>query len=108
MTIINLCPHAISVVNAAGDVVATFEPSGTQARVAVSSETVAVASGVPVKRTVFGAVSGLPAPQDGVIYLTSTLVAQAARRSDVVSPDTGPTAVRENGQVIGVRSFQTF
>jgi hypothetical protein len=106
--VINLTPHAISVANSEGDVVMTFPPSGNVARVATSQEVVWELVGRPVTRTVFGEVTGIPAPADGTVYLVSTLVAQAARRPDVVSPDTGPTAVRKDGQVVAVRGFQVF
>lgn len=108
MPIVNLTPHAISTADADGNLLATYEPSGSLARCAVSSETVATVDGVAIRRTVFGEVTGIPAAQDGVLYLTSTLVAQAAKRADVVSPDTGPTAVRKDGHVIAVKGFQTF
>ena len=106
--IVNLTPHAITLVGEDGSVIATFPPSGVVARVATSTEVVGSLMGAPVKHTIFGEVEGIPAPQEGTVYLVSTLVAQAAKRSDVVSPDTGPTAVRENGQVVGVRGFQSF
>jgi hypothetical protein len=106
--IINLTPHAISVANSEGDVVMTLPPSGNVARVATSQEVVRELAGRPVVRTVFGEVTGIPEPVEGTVYLVSTLVAQAARRSDVVSPDTGPTAVRKDGQVVAVRGFQVF
>lgn len=108
MQIVNLTPHAISTADQDGNILATYDPSGSLARCAVSSEMVATVDGVAIKRAVFGEVTGIPAPQDGVLYLTSTLVAQAAKRADVVSPDTGPTAVRKEGQVVAVRCFQTF
>jgi hypothetical protein len=37
-----------------------------------------------------------------VVYITSMLVAQAAKRPDVLSPDSGSAAIRENGQVVAV------
>jgi hypothetical protein len=106
--VINLTPHAISVANSEGGVVMTLPPSGNVARVATSQEVVWELVERPVTRTVFGEVTGIPAPAEGIVYLVSTLVAQAARRPDVVSPDTGPTAVRKDGQVVAVRGFQVF
>jgi hypothetical protein len=60
-----------------------------------------------VCRAVFGPVQNLPDPQPGVIYIVSALVAQAAKRADVVSPATGhPLARRDqNGQIISVPGF---
>ena len=57
----------------------------------------------------YGEISGLPEPSADVIYITSLVVAQRASRSDVVSPDSGPTAIRnENGQVIAVRALNRY
>jgi hypothetical protein len=106
--ILNLTPHPVSLADAEGNVLATFPPSGQLARVATSTEVVGELMGRPVSRTNFGEVAGVPAPVEGVVYLVSTLVAQAARRPDVVSPDTGPTAIRKDGQVVAVRGFQVF
>jgi hypothetical protein len=108
--LINLTSHMISLANAAGEIIATFLPSGVVARCTASSEVVQVLDlGVPfeIRRTTFGAVDGIPPPESWVFYITSTLVAQRANRTDVVSPDTGPTAVRRDGQVVAVRAFQT-
>jgi hypothetical protein len=109
MSIINLTPHAINVRLNGRDI--TIPPSGQVARVASSSALVAEVDGIPVYRTVFGEIEGLPAPQDGIVLVTSTIVAQAAARlgrTDVVSPDTGPTAIRQDGQIVAVTRLQTF
>ena len=53
----------------------------------------------------YGEVEGLPEPQPGVLYIVSMLVAQRVMRADVVSPDSGPTAIRENGQIVAVRAL---
>lgn len=53
----------------------------------------------------WGAIEGLPEPQDGVIYVVSLLVAQRAMRADVVSPGTGPNdnCIRDDqGRIAGV------
>ena len=108
-TIVNLTPHAISVRLNGRDVV--IPPSGQVARVATSAELVAEVDGIPVYRTVFGQLEGLPKPKEGIVLITSTIVAQAAARlgrTDVVSPDTGPTAIRKDGQIAAVTRLQTF
>jgi len=109
MSIINLTPHKIVVRLNGRDI--TIPPSGQVARVATNAELVAEVDGIPVYRTVFGAVEGLPEPKDGIVLITSTIVAQAAvrlGRTDVVSPDTGPTAIRQDGQIVAVTRLQTF
>jgi hypothetical protein len=108
MQFINMTPHAIALADEAGNIIRTIEPSGSVARMTTSQEVVGVFDSIPFKRTVYGEIQGLPAQEEGVMLVVSTLIASAARRSDVVSPDTGPTAVRENGQVKAVRAFQVF
>ena len=55
----------------------------------------------------WGAVEGLPAPEEGTIYIVSALVAGrvGGTRDDVFSPGTGPAdnAVRDpHGRIVGV------
>ena len=107
--IVSLLPHDCVVRIDGRDIV--IPPSGQVARVAATAREVATVGEIPIVVTEFGEITGLPEPQSGVLYLTSTLVAQAAARlgrADVVSPDTGPTAIREGGQVVAVIRLQTF
>lgn len=110
MQLINLTAHPIHIANEDGRIIRTIEPSGIVARVAVEQTIIGEVDGIPVVETRWGAVEGLPEPQKDVVYVTSTIVLQAAKaagRTDVVSPDTGPTAVRdEEGRIIAVRRFQ--
>ena len=59
---------------------------------------------IPVTKTRFGEVEGLPEPQEGTIYIVSNLVAQAVPdREDVFFPD---DIVRDSqGNVIGCRAL---
>ena len=63
---------------------------------------------IPVTKTVFDTVvTGLPEPQEGVIYLTSTLVAQAVPdRTDVLVP--ADLRRDEAGRIIGCGALQRF
>jgi hypothetical protein len=106
MKIINLTPHTINV--QIGESIFTYEPSGSVARVKTETKVVFNAGEIPVVKTSFVDVEGLPLPQQDTLYLVSSIVAQASKREDVVSPDTGPSAIRENGQVTAVRGFQQF
>ena len=108
MKLLNLTPHPLTLRNGAGDDV-TLPPSGTVARVdSVSTPTGQTVAGLPVQVTVFGQVTGLPDPQDGVAYLVSALVLGAlagSGRSDVFAPATGPQdgVVRnDQGHVVAV------
>jgi hypothetical protein len=109
MKIVNLTPHALNLMPAGptGPVV-TIPPSGQVARCAVDRvqvDTVTVDGvSVPVNQTRFGAVSDLPDPQPGTVYVVSALVAQAAtERQDVFIVD---DVVRDDqGRIIGARAL---
>lgn len=102
--LVNVTPHAIQIAD--GPV---FEPSGLVVRVRERRETAESLAGIPVEVTVYESVEGLPAPEAGVVYIASAMVRAAAAalgRTDVVSPDTGPTAVRnEKGHIVAVKGF---
>ena len=95
---VNLTPHALVI--RVGDRDLTVPPSGMQARVAVTPQDAGVVEAeeglvVPVARNAYGKVEGLPALEEGTIYLVSLLILdRCAGRGDVMSPDTGATAVR--------------
>lgn len=101
----NLTPHALTVLDADGGE-AFFPPEGAPARVTVKTVTRPELAGFRLQAQEFGQVEGLPEPQEGTIYIVSALVlAQCKGRSDVVAPDTGKDAIRENGQIVAVRGF---
>ena len=98
-TIVNMTPHSV---NLGGHIVA---PSGQVARVSTTYEEVGeVVPCLPIYRTVYGAVEGLPEPEDGTVYLVSGMVAAACPdRPDVFAPATGhPGVIRVAGQVASV------
>lgn len=100
MTFVNLCPHTINLNDGRA-----FAPSGTIARVSASF-TPFDKDGIATQ--VFGDVQGLPAPQDGVIYIVSLAVIAATKgtRNDLVSPATGhPDCVRVDGRIVSVPGF---
>ena len=102
VTFVNCTPHPIRLNDGR-----IFEPSGTIARVSQSisefdQNSIAVQS--------FGAVTGIPQPEEGTVYIVSALVlgrAQAEGRSDVVAPATGHKAcIRdEKGFIVSVPGF---
>ena len=102
--IINLTPHSITFVDDAGNTVLTVEPSGQVARCSVTREKVGTIAGIPVNKPRFGKVENLPEPQEGTIYIVSSLTAQAVpEREDVFITD---DAVRdEQGRIIGCRAL---
>jgi len=105
MQFINLTPHALSVRDEDGQTV-VFAASGTVARVAVRTETLPSLAGFRLQSQSFGQVENLPEPKADTVYIVSALVlAQCKDRSDVVAPDTGKDAIRENGQIVAVLGF---
>ncbi|RMG02005.1 MAG: hypothetical protein D6735_10970 [Acidobacteria bacterium] len=114
MNIINLTPHKITVIiedERGNPIVQEYYPSGIVARVNSTQAELMRVNGIPVVKTVFGDVENLPDRADDTIYIVSSIVAQAVagKRDDVVAPDTGPTALRdEAGKIVGVTRFQMF
>ena len=97
---LNLTPHGITVQRLDGTRV-TYPTSGSLARVTSAEEVVAEIDGVPVIARSLGAAQGLP--EEGVPCIVSAMVLSAVPgRKGVYAPDSGPTAIRENGQVVAV------
>jgi hypothetical protein len=120
-TLINLTPHSISVFAADGKtLLVTVPPSGEVARVSVSRVETGVVpiesdaaallrrdplAGVPVFVGTYGAITGLPAPSFGTIYVVSAMVRQAVpTRRDVLSP--GELIRDAAGQPLGCRGLE--
>jgi len=109
LNIVNLTPHALNLMPEGPDgPTVTIPPSGivarcTTSRVQVGTITVDNIT-IPVNRTQFGAVTGLPDPQPDTIYIVSAVVAQAVPdQPDVFIVD---DAVRDKqGRIIGARAL---
>jgi len=104
--LVNLTPHEIVLMPAPGGEI-HIPPSGTVARCETCREAKGVVGVcgtlIPINRTTFGAITGLPDPAPDTLYIVSAVVAQAARRDDVVIVD---DAVRdEAGRIIGARAL---
>jgi hypothetical protein len=113
---VNLTPHPITIYITESEKL-TIPPSGVVARVSAREEKVGSIGDIPIVKTTFGQVEGLPAPQPGVIYIASLLVLQALRaagiqRDDILAPNTSPSplgAIRDNsGNIVGTRSLVTL
>lgn len=105
MNFVNLTPHTISLANDVGEIVLTV-PSTGYCRVATTQEKIGEINGFPINKTTYGVVEGLPDPDPDTVYVVSILVAQQVPdRGDVVAPDSGPTAIRESGQIKAVKGF---
>ena len=110
--LVNLTPHEVQLVFQGGTL--TVPPSGTVARCQETTRQVSSVTlhldrrdvTVPLVVKEFGPVEGLPAPEEGVMYIASALAAQAAwamGRWDVVCP---ADLVRdEAGRVVGATAL---
>lgn len=107
---INLTPHSIFVTihpDFLDDRGIEYPASGQLARMAANRAEGPLCGGHRVVQQSFGAVEGLPDPAPGTIYIVSGMVLSelAGSRPDVVAPDTGADAIRENGKIVAVRGF---
>lgn len=110
--LVNLTPHNIVVFNEKTEEEVTIQPSGIVARVSTKNVPYdeVYGYGITIYRQEFGEIEGLPEPEDGTVYIVSTIVRQAAKeqgRQDVISPDTSPNGVirNEKGEIVAVKHF---
>lgn len=88
MQFINLTPHEITVFSDSDATSSMVVPrSGKIARVSSMTQTVHNDWGFPVVRTTFGAVEGLPDPEEGVALIVSGMVLDAMKASGVYRDD---------------------
>ncbi len=111
--LVNLTPHPITVYDESGNILMNVPPSGQVVRVSTTSRIIDNVDNIPIREVQYGDIQGLPEPQEGVVYIVSTIVvlalkAKGINRVDVVSPDTSQDSViRDNeGKIIGVKYFQ--
>lgn len=103
---INLTPHAIVLRTAQGDEV--FPPSGQVARVSMIEDIMdgVTLCGAPMVRMQAGEVTGLPSVMRRTEWcIVSRMVLDALPEGspNVVAPDTGPTAIRDDkGTIVAV------
>jgi hypothetical protein len=102
MNFVNCTPHALTV-----EGLGTIPVSGVVPRCATVRSEAHSVGGVRLVRQTVGQVTGLPESAPDTVYIVSGMVLGALNgtRSDVVAPDTGADAVRENGQIVAVRGF---
>ena len=95
--IINLTPHAINIVEY-GEIPA----SGLIARVTTKIVPSGCIAGLPVVRTEFGEVTGLP-KLDGVYFIVSSIVKSAANQENLLVP--GELVRDDKGNITGCKSL---
>jgi len=102
MKLVNLTNHTINETTTGQEI----SPSGIVARVMSETVKVAEVGGMPIYQTKFGAVEGLPKPEEGTIYIVSSLTLNSVpkHRTDVVAP--GNLQRNEHKQPIGCCGFR--
>jgi len=102
MKLVNLTPHKINILLGAG-ISLEIPPEGNPARLSVrSEERDPIEDGrltIPVSTHEVTGIEGLPEPADDTVYIVPLVVAQYAKREDVMSP--ARLMRDENGQPIG-------
>lgn len=107
MRIVNLTPHEVKIVDGGNNVVAVF-PSDGVARASQHDVLVDEINSIPVVKTEFGEVLGLPEPTEGTVFIVSRITIEAARAQGRSTDDLLVTsgAVRDSqGRIIGCRAF---
>lgn len=117
MKFVNLTPHPVVLSNGALKVTFAKDADTPIARLeqVIEEQSIAceVAPGMtldmPVNVVARTIVRNLPEPMEGIIYITSSMVATHVRRPDVIAPITDATCERDaNHRVVSVKGFQTF
>lgn len=106
--VVNLTPHAITLRDPEG-VDHIIRPHHTPARVDIVAGALDSAAGCPVpvaEPNQYLAVTGLPDPVPGVLFVTSSPVASRALRRDVVTP--GDLVRDEAGRVVACRRLDRW
>ena len=105
MKIINLTPHALNIHTANG--VINLPPSGDVARVSMTSKPngfLYSSVEIPLFKTSYGEVVGLPKVVDGIAYVVSGMVSASVSRADVFSP--GDLIRDESGKPVGCKGLK--
>src|SRR5690606_15702279 len=103
MRIINLTPHAVTLVTTGGDEV-VIQPEAAPVRIPAETTPAGEINGIPLVREQLGdAESVLPAPQPDTVYIVARPVAErASHRADLVVPT---SVERINGRPVRARAL---
>lgn len=106
MEIINCTPHSIHLHTKSG--VRIFKRSGIIPR--LSSEIIPSdpIDGIETVKIKYGKIENLPEYKNGTYLIVSSMILSNSDRPDIISPDTGDGAVRnEHGLIMGTTRFVT-
>ena len=110
MTIINLTPHPINIIDEEGNIIKVFESAGV-ARATQEDAEIGTLEGIPIIETEFGELIGLPEYSQGTYYIVSAITAKAASLSGRNTRDlflTGKTVRNSDGQIIGCQALARY
>ena len=106
--LVNLTPHAITLVESTSQI--TITASGQIARLSVTREQrdplLVRNCAISVSKPTLGEITGLPDPEPGTIFIVSALVADAAKRADVMSP--GELLRDPDGVIVGAHGLCSY
>jgi len=104
MSVRNLTPHPIKV--RIGEKKLEFSPEGIIPRVGTIETPADPIEGIPTVTQSMGEVEGLPDAEEGIFLIVSAMVFNASNRTDLIAPDTGKGAIRdEQGRILAVTRF---
>jgi hypothetical protein len=125
MTLINATPHSITLVSRRGveqdnrrqflaeaktvEILREIPPSGILARVSMVNLPAGEIDGIAIESVIYGEIEGLPEPQEGVFYIVSGLVANAATkigRVDCLAPGALVRDKSNPGTILGCLFLQ--
>ena len=111
-TILNLTPHSVNLLDAEGNPLTTFEPTGSIARARQTDNKVSEieidGTTVDVVESSYGEPEDLPGPVEDTFYVVSILTAQAAKAHGRDTADllvTSDPVRNDEGRIIGCRRF---
>jgi hypothetical protein len=96
---VNLIGHEITISG-----YATLPKCEKPCRIDTQERVIGKLSNIPIVKTYFKGISNLPDPEEGTYFIVNRIIMDyiPILREDVFCVDTGPTAIRENGQVVAV------
>jgi hypothetical protein len=94
MILKNYTPHNVVVFSSSGDIIATFPSEGVARLEEYDVDAGNLTVEIPLTRKTYSDVIGIPSPVEGTVYIVSKMVLDESDRTDLVAPDTGSGAVR--------------
>lgn len=106
--ILNYTPHVVTIYRE--ERVIHSYPSLGCARVVTKEEKSAHILGIPIKQITERRVEGLPAPEEGTVYIVSSIVACCLDgvRNDLLVPDTYASSVKVDDVIVGTTRFISY